>query len=110
MPLEDEDKNDQLAAVNLEDQLSEDKMSQEDFTNKEIIDDQQDPKKPSHLDYKYIKSKAGPLYKLGDKPEERTPLVQPTIIKQSFERKKYGGIRMCQRCLRTKPDRCHHCS
>jgi len=28
----------------------------------------------------------------------------------SFERKKFGGIRMCQRCLRTKPDRCHHCS
>jgi len=31
-------------------------------------------------------------------------------IKLSFERKKYGGVRMCQRCLRTKPDRCHHCS
>lgn len=27
-----------------------------------------------------------------------------------FERKKYGGVRMCNRCLRTKPDRCHHCS
>ena len=28
----------------------------------------------------------------------------------SFERKKFGGIRMCARCLRTKPDRTHHCS
>ena len=28
----------------------------------------------------------------------------------SYERKKHGGIRMCARCLRTKPDRTHHCS
>lgn len=28
----------------------------------------------------------------------------------TFERKKLGGVRMCQRCLRSKPDRCHHCS
>lgn len=32
------------------------------------------------------------------------------IKQMSFERKKYGGIRMCARCLRTKPDRTHHCS
>jgi palmitoyltransferase ZDHHC2/15/20 len=35
--------------------------------------------------------------------------IKPIAVK-SYERKKYGGIRMCQRCLRTKPDRCHHCS
>jgi len=28
----------------------------------------------------------------------------------AFERKRFGGVRMCQRCLRAKPDRCHHCS
>ena len=52
---------------------------------------------------------------------ERSPLIQKQedggvqtnpirMNKFSFERKKFGGIRMCQRCLRTKPDRCHHCS
>mgnify|MGYP001003417434 CR=1 FL=1 len=54
---------------------------------------------------------AGPLYKLKNDPEE-TPLFikSRSVVKQSIERKKYGGVRMCQRCLRTKPDRCHHCS
>lgn len=28
----------------------------------------------------------------------------------SIERKQYGGVRICQRCLRAKPDRTHHCS
>ena len=28
----------------------------------------------------------------------------------AFEKKRFGGVRMCQRCLRAKPDRCHHCS
>lgn len=28
----------------------------------------------------------------------------------SIERKQYGGVRVCQRCLRMKPDRTHHCS
>ena len=32
------------------------------------------------------------------------------FVPLSFERKKAGGIRMCQRCLQTKPDRTHHCS
>ena len=32
------------------------------------------------------------------------------VLQLTFEKKKYGGIRMCQRCLKTKPDRCHHCS
>lgn len=31
--------------------------------NNEIIVDKEDPKEPSHFDYKYIKSKEGPLFK-----------------------------------------------
>ena len=27
----------------------------------------------------------------------------------SIEQKRYGGIRLCGRCLGTKPDRAHHC-
>ena len=42
------------------------KNNQDDFINQEIIEDQEDPKEPSHFDYKYIKSKAGPLYKQKD--------------------------------------------
>ena len=74
------------------------------------MEDQEDPREPSHFDYKYLKSKAGPLYKTEQKDAEQQPLVNKQGNKQIFERKKYGGIRMCQRCLRTKPDRCHHCS
>ena len=32
-----------------------------DFINQEIIEDTDDPREPGHFDYKYIKSKAGPL-------------------------------------------------
>jgi hypothetical protein len=28
----------------------------------------------------------------------------------SIEKKKFGGVRICQWCYKTKPDRCHHCS
>ena len=28
----------------------------------------------------------------------------------SIEKKKFGGVRICQWCFKTKPDRCHHCS
>ncbi len=41
--------------------------------------------------------------------EEKQPEPKCKAI-FSYERKKYGGVRMCQRCLRSKPDRCHHCS
>ena len=54
-----------------------------DFINKEIINDQEDPKEPSHFDYKYLKSKAGPLYK-GDQKEsdnETHPLVNKNTTK-----------------------------
>lgn len=28
----------------------------------------------------------------------------------SVEKKKFGGVRICQWCYKAKPDRCHHCS
>mmetsp|Transcript_22093 Transcript_22093/g.15772 ORF Transcript_22093/g.15772 Transcript_22093/m.15772 type:complete len:184 (-) Transcript_22093:234-785(-) len=31
-------------------------------------------------------------------------------IKMPLEKTKHGGVRICQWCYRTKPDRCHHCS
>ena len=36
----------------------------------------------------------------------------PKTIKPIFsiERKQLGGVRICQRCIRKKPDRTHHCS
>jgi len=37
--------------------------------NQEIQEDKEDPKEPSHFDYKYLKSKAGPLYKTKDNDE-----------------------------------------
>ena len=79
------------------------------FVNDEILQDLEDPKDPHHYDYRYLKSKSGPLYQ-GAYPQE-LPKKQVFVLKQtSIERKAYGGVRMCQRCLRTKPDRCHHCS
>jgi len=79
------------------------------LTNDAIEDDAEDPKEASHLDYKYLKSYEGPLSKQlpkrrtgkGDTEEliKKKKMPIPLI---SFERKKFGGIRMCQRCLRTK--------
>lgn len=31
-------------------------------------------------------------------------------MQTSVERKRYGGVRICQWCYKAKPDRCHHCS
>ena len=31
-------------------------------------------------------------------------------VAPSVERKRYGGVRICQWCYKAKPDRCHHCS
>jgi len=31
-------------------------------------------------------------------------------LQPSVERKRYGGVRICQWCYKAKPDRCHHCS
>lgn len=81
----------------------------EDFNNQEIIEDQRDPREPSHFDYRFIKCKAGPLhYQENEQLIKKPTKAAPQLM--SFERKKFGGIRMCARCLRTKPDRTHHCS
>lgn len=38
-------------------------------------------------------------------------MKQSTIrLQSSVERKKFGGVRICQWCYKAKPDRCHHCS
>jgi len=57
------------------------------------------------LEYKYLKSFAGPLTRTGAKGskesarenEERRGLIKKKTQKVllSYERKKYGGIRMC---------------
>lgn len=84
------------------------------FENQEIVEDMLDPREQNHFDYRFIRSKAGPLYSFGD--EGNAPLINKKFRtkeapkQMAFEKKKFGGIRMCARCLRTKPDRCHHCS
>ena len=56
------------------------------------------------------KEKEKLISKRSSKKKKREKGKKAGKVLVSFERKKYGGIRMCQRCLRTKPDRCHHCS
>jgi hypothetical protein len=70
------------------------------------------------MDYKYNKSYVGPLtqptslkksfaeqQKLDEEREKRKLIKgkeRKPVLKFSYERKKMGGIRMCQRCLRSK--------
>mmetsp|Transcript_18633 Transcript_18633/g.33675 ORF Transcript_18633/g.33675 Transcript_18633/m.33675 type:complete len:341 (-) Transcript_18633:50-1072(-) len=42
----------------------------------------------------------------GDEADESTQFI---VKDNSKERKKDGTLRTCSRCLRRKPDRCHHC-
>lgn len=71
------------------------------LTNDAIEDDAEDPKEASHLDYKYLKSFEGPLTKQpikAAKNDDREALIKnkkPPKVLFSFERKKFGGIRMC---------------
>ena len=39
------------------------------FVNDEILNDLEDPKDPHHYDYRYLKSKTGPLYQGANMPE-----------------------------------------
>ena len=69
---------------------------QEPFTNQEMIEDTREPTEAMHFDYKYIKSKAGPLYK--NKNETTTHHIfkaKPIIKSCAFETKEGGGVRMC---------------
>ena len=64
------------------------------------------------MDYKYLKSYEGPLAKPSTQSNKaESDLEKEKLVKSkknasralySVERKKFGGIRMCQRCLRTK--------
>ena len=69
-------------------------------------EDAEDPKEPAHLDYKYLKSFEGPLDRSGPQvvmefrntEAEREELVKQRArakIIQAYERKKFGGIRIC---------------
>jgi len=95
-----------------EEEMADNQTEDEYFENQEIIEDSADPRVPMHFDYRFIKSKSGPLYP----PDETASFIakknksKELFVPISFERKKMGGIRMCQRCLQTKPDRTHHCS
>ena len=64
-----------------------------------------------------LKGIEGPLIVVSEEgsPLSRfTPLSNEPIRKQTFqysiERKRGGGVRICARCLKAKPDRTHHCS
>lgn len=69
-----------------------------------------EPKELAHLDYKYLRTYEGPLAQAmteslkKEREGESERLLKKKQMKDavSFERKKFGGIRMCQRCLRTK--------
>lgn len=78
-------------------------------------EDAEDPREPAHLDYKYLKAYAGPLQvnnssDIKEKKQDSSEQEKEGLLKTkskakllpAYERKRYGGIRMCQRCLRTK--------
>ena len=50
-------------------------LFRDELINEEIKEDKNDPKEPSHHDYKYLRSKAGPLYQLNPKENDEVPLV-----------------------------------
>ena len=75
------------------------------LTNYGIEEDAEDPKEVAHLDYKYLKSYEGPLAKPVEKSHKgESEIEKEKLLKKkknvpkvafSFERKKFGGIRMC---------------
>jgi len=71
--------------------------------NEGIEDDIDDPKEAAHHDYKYLRSFEGPMARSENKANgedrEKEKLLKkkkpvPKVL-ASFERKKFGGIRMC---------------
>ena len=83
------------------------------FTNGEIERRIEFPKDYQHEDYKYLITSEGPLVQTKTKPPNGSVMSaekksQKIII--SVEKKRYGGVRICQWCYKAKPDRCHHCS
>lgn len=74
-------------------------------------------------EYGYLRQRTGLLWMDMDRGANNAPnaglgipsganMVQNgnRMFFRSIERKDKGGVRMCQRCLKCKPDRCHHCS
>lgn len=45
-----------------------------------------------------------------NKSLRKDPLTLFPIFKKTYELKDDGVQRICIRCLKSKPDRCHHCS
>ena len=84
---------------------------QERFTNPVIDRLTERPIEAVHEDYKYLTTGVGPLVEHHNievvEPRQQTQKA-PIIV--SIEKKKFGGVRICQWCFKAKPDRCHHCS
>jgi hypothetical protein len=73
----------------------------------------ENPRDAIHREYGFLKQRTGLLWQDMQQNEQAQPLVGSgggRVAKRSIERKDKGGVRMCQRCLKCKPDRCHHCS
>lgn len=77
----------------------------------EIIEESTDRTREK-TDMRVLKAYEGPLIEKESSTHEQKALVKNKALKTvvTLERKRFGGIRMCSRCLKTKPDRCHHCS
>jgi len=73
-----------------------------------------DPKEIVHEDYKYLQTREGPLIQhssgRSNQPSLRSKQYSNVRLQMSVEKKKFGGVRICQWCYKAKPDRCHHCS
>lgn len=90
----------------------------EQFTNQLIEKQTREPKEVVHEDLKYLNTTAGPLYgsnrnppqQAGNSSQSRSNKPSVMRVAPSVERKRYGGVRICQWCYKAKPDRCHHCS
>ena len=89
------------------------------FSNSLIERNLKDPKEIVHEDYKYLSTKEGPLIQFGNRSmhsggvnssQMRSNRLSTMRVSLSVEKKKFGGVRICQWCYKAKPDRCHHCS
>ena len=87
------------------------------FTNPVIDQNTQFPREIAHEDYKYLITGEGPLVNHHKAPfaksngggsNKSSSKINKVVL--SVEKKKFGGVRICQWCFKTKPDRCHHCS
>ena len=83
------------------------------FTNNAIEENIEFPKDYQHEDYKYLTTTEGPLVQQKGKriaSQSQKSAKQSNKVVVSVEKKRLGGVRICQWCYKAKPDRCHHCS